>query len=42
MACEIAEALRRTPANARLLFFGSIVYLPLLWGLMIATRMTIR
>jgi len=31
-------ALRRTDANARLLFFGSITYLPLLWTLMCVAR----
>jgi protoheme IX farnesyltransferase len=31
-------ALRRRTADARWLFFGSIVYLPLLWTLMIADR----
>ena len=31
-------ALRRTDANARLLFFGSITYLPLLWALMCVAR----
>jgi heme o synthase len=33
-----AFALRRTTANARALFYGSITYLPLLWMLMVFNR----
>lgn len=38
LALAIAFALRRTNARARLLFLGSIVYLPLLWILLVGSR----
>jgi protoheme IX farnesyltransferase len=38
VAVAVRFALRRTDANARLLFFGSITYLPLLWTLMCVAR----
>ncbi|MFI5177391.1 MAG: heme o synthase [Vicinamibacterales bacterium] len=38
LAVAVRFALRRTDANARLLFFGSITYLPLLWTLMCVAR----
>jgi heme O synthase-like polyprenyltransferase len=31
-------ARHRTGRNARWLFFGSIIYLPLLWGVMVVDR----
>ncbi|HUL71509.1 MAG TPA: heme o synthase [Vicinamibacterales bacterium] len=37
-AVAVRFAVRRTDANARLLFFGSITYLPLLWTLMCVAR----
>ncbi len=37
-ALSIRFALQRTDAHARALFFGSIIYLPLVWILMIVTR----
>ncbi len=36
LALAIRFALRRTESSARSLFFGSIVYLPVLWAVMIA------
>ena len=36
------SALPRSVADARRLFFGSIIYLPLLWMLMIANRAIVR
>ncbi len=38
LGLAVAFALRRTNANARLLFYGSITYLPLLWMLMAAGK----
>jgi protoheme IX farnesyltransferase len=38
LTLAVAFARRRTEANARALFFGSITYLPLLWILMAAAR----
>ena len=37
-ALAMRFAVRRTDANARTLFYASIVYLPLLWMLMAAGR----
>ena len=37
-ALSMRFALQRTDAHARALFFGSIIYLPLVWILMIVTR----
>lgn len=34
LALAVSFAMRRTRANARILFYGSITYLPLLWALM--------
>jgi heme o synthase len=38
LALAARFAMTRTTASARWLFFGSILYLPLLWALMIADR----
>jgi protoheme IX farnesyltransferase len=38
LALAITFAVRRTNANARILFYASITYLPLLWALMAAGR----
>jgi heme O synthase-like polyprenyltransferase len=38
LALAIRFGLTRSNTDARRLFFGSIVYLPLLWILMIADR----
>ena len=38
MALAVRFAMSRSRADARRLFFGSIIYLPLLWILMIANR----
>jgi len=38
LALAVRFALHRGRAEARRLFFGSIIYLPLIWVLMIATR----
>ena len=38
MALAIKFALSRSRADAKRLFFGSIIYLPLLWILMIVNR----
>jgi protoheme IX farnesyltransferase len=38
LALAIKFALSRSIPDARRLFFGSIIYLPLLWMLMIADR----
>ncbi|HVB37545.1 MAG TPA: heme o synthase, partial [Vicinamibacterales bacterium] len=38
LALATGFAIERTTASARRLFFGSITYLPLLWGLMILNR----
>jgi heme O synthase-like polyprenyltransferase len=35
----ISFALRRNDERARLLFFGSISYLPVLWGMLILNRL---
>ena len=40
LVLAIRFARRRTATNARRLFLGSISYLPLLWGLMLATALT--
>ena len=39
LSLAIAFALKRTDERARTLFLGSISYLPLLWGLLIADRL---
>jgi protoheme IX farnesyltransferase len=36
MAIRFARA--RTPAHARQIFYGSLIYLPILWVLMLANR----
>jgi len=38
LVAAIKFAVDRTDANARLLFFGSITYLPLLWALLCVAR----
>ena len=38
LVTAIKFAVDRTDANARLLFFGSITYLPLLWALLCVAR----
>jgi protoheme IX farnesyltransferase len=38
LAVSLRFALARTDAHARSLFFASIIYLPLIWALMIVTR----
>ncbi len=38
LAAAVKFAVRRSDANARLLFFGSITYLPLLWALLCVAR----
>jgi protoheme IX farnesyltransferase len=38
LAVSLRFAFARTDAHARTLFFASIIYLPLIWGLMIVTR----
>jgi protoheme IX farnesyltransferase len=38
LVAAIKFAVERTDANARLLFFGSITYLPLLWALLCVAR----
>jgi protoheme IX farnesyltransferase len=40
LALAVRFALNRRISNARALFLGSIIYLPLIWGLLIATRLT--
>jgi heme o synthase len=40
LALAVRFAWRRTAADARRLFFGSILYLPLLWILMVVNRVT--
>ena len=40
LALAVGFAWRRTTLDARRLFFGSILYLPLLWILMVANRVT--
>jgi heme O synthase-like polyprenyltransferase len=40
LALAVRFARRRTTIDARRLFFGSILYLPLLWILMAANRVT--
>jgi len=39
LALAVSFATDRTNARARVLFFGSIVYLPVLWALLIANRL---
>lgn len=39
LALAISFAIRRTDDRARLLFFGSITYLPVLWGMLILDRL---
>jgi protoheme IX farnesyltransferase len=40
LALATSFAWRRTTLDARRLFFGSILYLPLLWILMVVNRVT--
>jgi heme O synthase-like polyprenyltransferase len=41
LALAVRFAWLRTAIDARRLFFGSIVYLPLLWILMVVTRVAL-